>query len=315
MGYKNILALTLSSSLLVGGCTGMDNLTNKENVEGKEPSTENKKNAYEIENFVRIQNYKGEGYKLRDSRPETGQLAEENREEIEKAVQQFFLNNYKTEVIVHNIVGAVDGATVFVESVGEPHFYTYAIISIDVDSGTVETDEVWSEEGQVENAIQGALYAMIYEHEFATLDKYLESILQNYPVVGIPVEAVEKVGGSGFSSSVYRTSKLGNEFQGIYDMYLENPEISKEELKKNLSKADFKPNQMLILIELYMKESDMEPDQAVFEKIVSDIKEMKGIPKGSYTIILNDNLIDKRRGIGTKDNTLESMNPNEIIKE
>ncbi|WP_338655039.1 DUF1672 family protein [Sporosarcina psychrophila] len=293
----------------------MDNLTNNEKIEVKKPSTENKRNAYEIENFVRVQDYTGEGYKLRDSRPETGKLAEEHRGEIEEAVQKYFLSTYKTEVIVHNIIGAVDGATIFVESVGEPHFYTYAIIPIDVDSETVETDEVWSEEGQVENAIQGALYAMIYEQEFATLDEYLESILQKYPVVGVPIEAIEKVGGSGFSSSVYRTSKLGNEFQGIYDMYLENPEISKEEIKKNLSKADFKPDQMLILIELFMKESDTEPDQAVFDKIVSDINELEGIPRGAYTIILNDNLIDKRRGIGTKDNTLESMNPNEILKE
>lgn len=309
------MALILTLSFFTGGCLGVDSVTNKENAEDNNPSTENKENAYEIENFVRIQDYKGEGYKLRDSRPETGKLAEAHRGEIEEAVQQFFLSNYKTEVIVHNIVGAVDGATVFVESVGEPHFYTYAIIPIDVDSETVETDEVRSEEGQVENAIQGALYAMIYEDEFATLDKYLESILQNHPVVGMPVEAVEKVGGTGFSSSVYRTSKLGDAFQGIYDMYLENPEISKEELQKSLSKADFKPEQMLILIELYMKESDAEPNQAVLDKIVSDIKEMEGIPRGAYTIILNDNLIDKRRGIGTKENTLESMNPNEIIKE
>ena len=127
----------------------MDNLTSKEKVEVKEPSTENKENAYEIENFVRIQDYTGEGYKLRDSRPETGKLAEEHREEIEEAVQQFFLNNYKTEVIVHNMVGAVDGASVFVESVGEPHFYTFAIVAIDVKNKTVELDTIRSQEGKL----------------------------------------------------------------------------------------------------------------------------------------------------------------------
>lgn len=314
-GYKKILALTLGSSILVGGCTGVDNLTNREKVEVTKPSTENKKNAYETENFVRIQDYKGEGYKLRDSRPETGQLAEENREEIEEAVQQFFNSTYKTEVIVHNIVGAEDGASVFVESVGEPHFYTYAIIPIDVENKIVKTDNVYSEAGQVENAIQGALYAMVYHQEFSALDDYLETVIQEYPVVGIPIEAVEKVGGSGFSSSVYRTSKLGKELEGIYNLYLKNPEVSKEELKKKLSEANFKPDQMLILIELYMKESDVEPDQAVFDKIVSDIEEMKGIPSGSYSIILNDNLIDKRRGIGTKDNSLERTMRNGIMKE
>ncbi|MDQ0233676.1 hypothetical protein J2S19_005033, partial [Metabacillus malikii] len=38
---------------------------------------------------------------------------------------------YKTEVKVHNVVGSQDAATVFVESVGEPHFYTYAVVPIE----------------------------------------------------------------------------------------------------------------------------------------------------------------------------------------
>ncbi len=73
------------------------------------------------------------------------------------------MEKYKTEVIVHNMVGAVDGATVFVESVGEPHFYTYAIVPIDVDQKEVNSENVWSQEGQVENAIITGIFAMIFD--------------------------------------------------------------------------------------------------------------------------------------------------------
>ncbi|WP_404443030.1 DUF1672 domain-containing protein [Sutcliffiella horikoshii] len=65
----------------------------------------------------------GEGYTLKNGE-KTDKIAKENKEEITKAVEKFFLEKYKTEVIVHNRVGANDGASVYVESLREPHFYT-----------------------------------------------------------------------------------------------------------------------------------------------------------------------------------------------
>ena len=49
-----------------------------------------------------------------------------------------------------------------------------------------------------------------------------------------------------------------------------------------------------------MKDANTEPDDVIHEKIINEIKEMQGIPKGSYTVMVNDNLIDPKRGIGTK---------------
>ena len=101
-----------------------------------------------------VQEYTGEGYALRNGK-ETDKIAEANRDEIEVAVKKFFSEKYKTEVIVHNLVGAVDGVSVFVESVGEPNFQAFAIVPIDVQSKTVKSDSVWSQEGQIENALSG----------------------------------------------------------------------------------------------------------------------------------------------------------------
>jgi hypothetical protein len=41
---------------------------------------------------------------------------------------------------------------------------------------------------------------------------------------------------------------------------------------------------------------------------------LEGIPRGEYTVLLNDNLVDKRRGIATKDNTLRT-DKDKVIKE
>lgn len=77
--------------------------------------------------YERVQDYKGEGYRLTNGAA-NDKVAEENREEVEKAVKAFFIKNYETGVKIHNLVGNKDGVTVFVESTGPVHFYTYAIV-------------------------------------------------------------------------------------------------------------------------------------------------------------------------------------------
>lgn len=313
---KKIIMWVLGLLLLLGGCMNIKDAKNKDGDDKHEAAFggKNKKEEYS-KNFVSIQDYKGEGYTLRNSGTETDRIAEKNSDKIEKAVKSYFLDKYKTEVKVHNIVGAVNGASVFVESMGEPHFYSFAIVPIDIDQKEVKTDKVWSQEGQVEFAIKGSLYAMIFDEEFSKLDTYLESVANEHPIVGTPMEAIEKVGGKGFTTEYYYISTPGPEFDEIYNMYLENPNISKEELKKVLSKSDFKADNVVVTIYLYMKEKNTEPDQVLFNQVVSDIESMEGLPKGEYSVLLNDNLIDRRRAIGDKDNSLERSYPNKIIKD
>ena len=95
---NKVYYLLVGFLLLLGGCDGM-NITN-----GGEPKNSDKQNAYEDEIFVRIQDYRGEGFELHGSLKETGEIAEDNRTEIEKAVQTFFMENYKTNVTTHNFV-------------------------------------------------------------------------------------------------------------------------------------------------------------------------------------------------------------------
>jgi hypothetical protein len=44
-----------------------------------------------------------------------------------------------------------------------------------------------------------------------------------------------------------------------------------------------------------------QPDDVIHEKIINENKEMTGIPRGSYSVMLNDDLIDSKRGIGAKE--------------
>jgi hypothetical protein len=293
---------------LLGGCVSMGN------TNSGEPDIQDEQNADENENFVSIQDYKGQGFELRGSLKETGEIAEDNRAEIETAVQGFFKENYKTDVTIHNIVSAADGVSVFVESVGEPHFYTFAIVPIDVNNKEVKTDSVWSQEGQVENAIQSGLYAMAFDQKFQKLDEYFNKLIKQYPVVGRPVEVVENVRADGFATPYYYMSTVGETFESILEMYLENPNISKEDIASYFHHNEFDTKYAIITVYLFMEEATAEPDNELFNTIVSDLNELDGIPRGEYTVLLNDNLIDKRKGIGTKDNTLRT-DKEKIVKE
>ena len=287
--------------------SGADNNETAEN--------ENQQDDYEKENYVSIQDYTGEGYTLYDANEEYGKIAEENRDTVVAAVQQYFLDNYSIEVEVHNIVSAMDGVTVFVESIGEPHFYTIAIVPIDLQNEEIKSDSLWTREGEVETAIKSGLYAMAFEEEFSTLDNYLEGFAEQHPVIGRSIEAIENVGGRGFTTPYYHIAATGEVFEELYNKFESNPDITKQELKKFFSENPFEPKYMIFGIEFYMEENDAQPDEDIFNKLVSGIEEMEGIPKGAYSIYLNDNYINKTRASGKKGNTLERKTPNKIVMD
>ncbi|BCB05820.1 DUF1672 family protein [Bacillus sp. KH172YL63] len=294
-------------SLFLGGCMNVDN------------GVDEKKNTQNevVDQYVSVQEYKGEGYTLKDGK-ENGRIAEEHREEVEKAVKDFFLNKYSTEVKVHNIVGNVDGATVFVESTGPLSFYTYAIVPIDSSDQPIQSVEVWSQEGQVESAITGGLYRRLFDNEYNQLDSYIEKIVTEGVVVGRTKESLKNVGGDGYMTPYYfiSTSPIQDEaIKPVYELYIKNPDAGFEQLQAAFKKEAFDPKDVSISIMLFMKEEGMEPSEKVFNQIIKDIKGSNDFPRGAYSVFVNDNRIHKDSFEGVKDNSLERASPDEIIKE
>ncbi|MCM3617591.1 hypothetical protein M3936_08360 [Sutcliffiella horikoshii] len=63
-----------------------------------------------------------------------------------------------------------------------------------------------------------------------------------------------------------------------------------------------------------MAEANVEPSQEIFDSIVKGLEQMDGIPKGSYTVLLNDNIIDKKSANGPESNTLECSVSDYVVK-
>ena len=290
-------------TIILGGCSMT---TNGNQVEEKEKKVIQGKANMELnaDDFVRVQDYTGNGFKLRNAE-RTQDIIKGKEEEIKDAVVEFFQTTYKTEIKVQAIHPAVDGAAVYVESIGEPHFYTFAVVPVDLSKKSIQTDKVFTQSGKVEKAIVTAMYAMMYEEEFSNLNNYIESLVKNNPVTGLPIEAVASVKANGHSNSYYFLESARADIKEPLDAYLENPEITKEEIKARFFDY-FNPEDIIIAITLYMRENDLEPDKNLFNSMLSDIQTMDNLPPGLYGIELHDNLINSKVANATKANSIST---------
>lgn len=308
-----ILLCSIGITMMLGGCSDMNDTdkNGNDNEKVKETGSSPTDNG-----LVSILDYNGEGYALPYGK-ETGEIAEENREQIVEATITFFQEKYKTEVVVHNVVGAKDGATVFVESAGEPHFYTYAVVPVNESEKQVMTKQIWADEYQVQNAIQGGLYHMIFNQEFGQLDDYFTTLAKEEQITGKNEEALQKMGGHGFMTPYYFISTDANDaaIKPVYDLYLQNPDSNIETLRNAYEESLFDKENFQINIQLFMKEKQAEPSEEIFTQVTTDLEEMNNIPKGTYSFYLNDHFIHEESGEGAKDNSLKRAFPDYIIKD
>jgi hypothetical protein len=292
---------TLVFSLMLGGCMG-----SKEYDMGKVETKDR---------FVNVQDYKGEEYTLNNGE-ETDKVAESHREEVERAVEKFFLDKYNTSVKVHNLVGNEEGVTVYVESVGEPHFHTYAVVPIDTGNNIVLLDQVFSLEGEVENAITSGVYGFLFKDEFSKLNALLDEVAKNQALIGKTSEAINNTKSFGYGNEYYFVSVFDMELSDrIVEMYMQNTEYSKEQWAKALQIEKSSPESINITIQLYKEEKGIMPTEEDLKSVVKTIEDTDGLPYGAYNILLHDNSVDRYRGMSDEENSIERADPNYIIKE
>jgi hypothetical protein len=84
-------------------------------------------------------------------------------------------------------------------------------------------------------------------------------------------------------------------------------------LKHAYEESSFSPDDHLINVRLFMKEKDAPPSEEIFQHVVNDLDAMDGIPKGSYSLFLNDNKVYRDSFTGEKDNSLSRGHGNYIV--
>lgn|SRR5690625_212324 len=287
--------------MMLGGCNLMEKLPKTIEQENREG---NPGNNYEEAFFVPVQDYKGEDFALHPEGDKSLAVVEGQEKEVEEEVKSYFQEIYHADVTVHNIVGTENGISVFVEATGDPYFTGIGILPVDVSEKEVRYDHLSTMEGQVEDGISAGLYAMAYPEAFANLDQLLEEFEAEYPVTTWNQEVVTHVKGNGYSTPYYFLTTLDPVFENLYERYDENPDLTAEEVESYLEANPFSTEYLVITINLYMEESDVDPDEGILDTLVTLIEEADDIPKGAYSVSLHDNQINARTARGHKDNSL-----------
>ncbi|MCD2225813.1 DUF1672 domain-containing protein [Listeria cossartiae] len=280
---KQIICL-LASLLSLGGCFNINGKTEQEKAqEGTTP----------------VQDYVGQGYSFVDGN-KSAERVKEHEEEIKQEAINYMKTKYKTDVKVNNVVSARNGAVVIVESEAPIQFTTSVVVKFllnnkdEIGSGT-------SDEGAVEQAIVGGLYAKAYEAEFKHLNEFTEELAQKYDLLGYTEEALSKTSPSGYQWKYYFVTVWYDDYLSPYEAYLANPNISAEELRILFNKVDSDSKNISIPMAFFSKE-DKVPEQKLADKLAEEIKQEEGIPKGSYMVTLYKNFIVNRVGLPDGEN-------------
>ncbi|MBK2003231.1 DUF1672 family protein [Listeria ivanovii subsp. londoniensis] len=278
---KKILIGLFAILLLLGGCF---NKTAEEKAqEGTTP----------------VQDYVGQGFSFVDG-DKSAERVKKHEEEIKQEAINYMKTTYKTDVKVNNLVPARNGAVVIVESEAPIQFTTSVIVQFFLNKKD-EIASATSNEGEVEQAIVGGLYAKAYEAEFRHLDEFAEQLAKKYDLEGYTEEALDKTSPSGYQGKYYFVTVWYDDYLSPYEAYLDTPNISAEEIRALFSKDDPTSEKMSIPMAFFSKE-DKVPKQKLADKIAEEIRKEERIPKGNYTITLYKNFIVNRVGLPDGEN-------------
>ncbi|MBF2575947.1 DUF1672 family protein [Listeria welshimeri] len=280
---KKIILSLSAMLLLLSGCFNLNEKTEQEKAqEGTTP----------------VQDYVGQGFSFVDG-DKSEELVKRDEEKIKQEAINYVKNTYKTDVKVNNVVPARNAAVVMVECEEPIQFHTSVIVG-----KVINKEGEWlarSNEGEVEKAIVGGLYAKAYEAEFQRLDTFAEKLAKENNLLGLRNEAIDKTAAEGYTSNHYFIVAMDVYYPSVYNAYLANQGISAEELRKLFEKDDPKYGHVSVPMEFYSKENNL-PGQKLADDLAEELKQEKGLPKGSYDIRVYKNSIVNRVGLPDGDN-------------
>lgn len=158
-----------------------------------------------------------------------------------------------------------------------------------------------SDEGAVEQAIIGGLYAKAYEAEFHHLDEFAEELAEKYDLVGYTEEALDKTLPFGYQGKYYFVTLGYINYLSVYNAYLTNPKISANDLRTLFRKDDSTGEKMTIAMRFFMEGNQL-PEQEFVDNIAEEVLQEPNLPEASYPITIYKNFIVNRVGLPNGEN-------------
>ncbi|HCY9882916.1 TPA: DUF1672 domain-containing protein [Staphylococcus aureus] len=298
---KKFIGSVLTTTLILGGCSAMENESNKDT------NTETKSVPEEME----ASKYVGQGFQP-PAEKDAIEFAKKHRKEFEKVGEQFFKDNFGLKVKATNVVGKDDGVEVYVHC--EDHGIVFnASLPLYKDAihqkGSMRSNDNDDDMSMMVGTVLSGFEYRAQKEKYDNLYKFLKENEKKYQYTGFTKEAINKKQNVGYQNEYFYITYLSRNLKE-YRKYYE-PLIHKKdkEFKEGMQRARKELNYTAntdVVSTLFSTKKNFTKDNTVDDviELSNKLKDKPNMPqKSQVTIQLG------KPSINTKKPFYDDINP------
>ncbi|MEJ3566222.1 DUF1672 domain-containing protein [Staphylococcus aureus] len=298
---KKFIGSVLTTTLILGGCSAMENESNKDT------NTETKSVPEEME----ASKYVGQGFQP-PAEKDAIEFAKKHRKEIEKVGEQFFKDNFGLKVKATNVVGKDDGVEVYVHC--EDHGIVFnASLPLYKDAihqkGSMRSNDNGDDMSMMVGTVLSGFEYRAQKEKYDNLYKFFKENEKKYQYTGFTKEAINKTQNVGYQNEYFYITYLSRnlkEYRKYYEPLIhKNDKEFKEGMQQARKELDYTANTDAVST-LFSTKKNFTKDNTVDDviELSNKLKEKPNMPqKSQVTIQLG------KSSINTKKPFYDDINP------
>ncbi len=298
---KKFIGSVLTTTLILGGCSAMENESNKDT------NTETKSVPEEME----ASKYVGQGFQP-PAEKDAIEFAKKHRKEFEKVGEQFFKDNFGLKVKATNVVGKDDGVEVYVHC--EDHGIVFnASLPLYKDAihqkGSMRSNDNGDDMSMMVGTVLSGFEYRAQKEKYDNLYKFFKENEKKYQYTGFTKEAINKTQNVGYQNEYFYITYLSRnlkEYRKYYEPLIhKNDKEFKEGMQQARKELDYTANTDAVST-LFSTKKNFTKDNTVYDviELSNKLKEKPNMPqKSQVTIQLG------KSSINTKKPFYDDINP------
>ncbi|HEH0248883.1 TPA: DUF1672 domain-containing protein [Staphylococcus aureus] len=235
---KKFIGSVLATTLILGGCSTM------ENESKKDTKTETKSVPEEME----ASKYVGQGFQP-PAEKNAIEFAKKHRKEFEKVGEQFFKDNFGLKVKATNVVGKDDGVEVYVHC--EDHGIVFnASLPLYKDAihqkGSMRSNDNGDDMSMMVGTVLSGFEYRAQKEKYDNLYKFFKENEKKYQYTGFTKEAINKTQNVGYKNECFYitySSRSLKEYRKYYEPLIrKNDKEFKEGMERARKEVNYAAN-------------------------------------------------------------------------
>ncbi|HDA2603578.1 TPA: DUF1672 domain-containing protein [Staphylococcus aureus] len=298
---KKFIGSVLATTLILGGCSTM------ENESSKDTNTETKSVPEEME----ASKYVGQGFQP-PAEKDAIEFAKKHRKEFEKVGEQFFKDNFGLKVKATNVVGKDDGVEVYVHC--EDHGIVFnASLPLYKDAihqkGSMRSNDNGDDMSTMVGTVLSGFEYRAQKEKYDNLYKFFKENEKKYQYTGFTKEAINKTQNVGYQNEYFYITYLSRnlkEYRKYYEPLIhKNDKEFKEGMQQARKELNYTANTDAVST-LFSTKKNFTKDNTVDDviELSNKLKDKPNMPqKSQVTIQLG------KSSINTKKPFYDDINP------